>query len=172
MVAQTIKKNATGHNYKYTDLAAVNEYIAELGESYYQYTETLLSPTGEAYDYIHTVRIKADGTEKDIRGCKIINGELHGISNSAQEAGSGLTYARRYSLYMAYGLATEDDDAQSMSKPASSNKLNFDDFKKGLEGLTKDELRKKYVTVATDKNLTDKQKNALKRMIEEAQKNA
>lgn len=172
MVAQTIKKNATGHNYKYTDLAAVNEYIAELGESYYQYTETLLSSTGEAYDYIHTVRIKADGTEKDIRGCKIINGELHGVSNSAQEAGSGLTYARRYSLYMAYGLATEDDDAQSLSKPKASGKLDFDEFRASLKDLTTDELRKKYVEIATNKNYTDNQKAALKKIIEGAQKNA
>lgn len=169
MTAQTIKKNAEGHNYKYTDLSAVNEYIASLGEEYYQYTETVVAGD-QAYDYIHTVRIK-DGNERDIRGCKVINGELHGISNSAQEAGSGLTYARRYSLYMAYGLATEDDDAQCMTKPKQSG-TDFGALKAKYAGMTKDELRREYVVVNTSGDYSDKQKTAILKLITEAQARA
>ena len=43
---------------------------------------------------------------------------LVGIKNPAQEQGSATTYARRYSLLMAFGLASDDDDdAQSLTIP-------------------------------------------------------
>lgn len=38
--------------------------------------------------------------------------------NDAQSAGSAITYARRYSLLAALGIATEDDDGQAASREA------------------------------------------------------
>jgi hypothetical protein len=49
------------------------------------------------------------------RGCRVVQATLQGVKNPAQEQGSALTYARRYSLLMAFGLATEDDDAASLT---------------------------------------------------------
>lgn len=112
MADTVLRKNTKGYNYKYTDLAEVNKYVEELGERYYQYTET----TESGDDYIHTVRQMADGTQLDIRGVKVMSVPLANKANVAQEYGSGLTYARRYSLYMAYGLATEDDDAEAYTR--------------------------------------------------------
>ncbi len=181
MTAQKITKNAKGYGYKYADLSEVNEYIAGLGETYYQYTETVFNPvTGEAYDYIWTVRQKADGSEVKLRGCRIISAELANKSNSAQEQGSGLTYARRYSLYMAYGLATEDDDAQSydkpkQSKPSSNSKpgteqgIDFGELREKYSKMSTDELRKEYVEVNLYKGWSDKQKQAVLGMIRKAQ---
>jgi len=175
MTAQKITKNAKGYGYKYADLSEVNEYIAGLGETYYQYTETVFNPvTGEAYDYIWTVRQKTDGTEVKLRGCRIISAELANKSNSAQEQGSGLTYARRYSLYMAYGLATEDDDAQSYDKPkqarpVTQSGIDFDELREKYSNMTIDELRKEYVAVSTYKGWSDKQKQAVLGMIKKAQ---
>ena len=61
--------------------------------------------------------IDADGNESEpIQGCRVVEAVLSGKSNPAQEHGSALTYARRYSLQMAYGLATEDDDAESLTR--------------------------------------------------------
>lgn len=171
MVAQKITKNAKGYGYKYADLSEVNEYIASLGETYHQYTETVFNPvTGEPYDYIHTVR--DDGTKlNDLRGCRVITAELANKSNSAQEQGSGLTYARRYSLYMAYGLATEDDDAQCLDrpKPETSKGIDFDELRKKYDGMSKDELRKEYVAVKTYKGWSEKQKEIVCGMIMKAQ---
>lgn len=105
----TVKKNTEGHGYKYADLAQVNNYIESIGETYYQYIE----PHENGKEYIYTVRCKDGKPIMDpLRGCSITKAILPGKkSNPAQEQGSALTYARRYSLYMAYGLATEDDDA-------------------------------------------------------------
>ena len=120
-MAEVLKKNAKGHNYNYTDLAEVTKYIESIGEEYYQYVEPLVA--GDAViDYVYTVRIK-DGKEMSpIRGCRVAQATLRGVNNPAQEQGSALTYARRYSLYMAYGLSTSDDDAQCLSTPKSEAK--------------------------------------------------
>lgn len=111
MAKQSVKKNSDGHGYKYADIAAVNAYIEEIGETYRQEIET--APNG--FDYVITIRIKGD-KETRCRGCKVPEAKLpQNKANPAQEYGSGLTYARRYSLYMAYGLATEYDDGESFT---------------------------------------------------------
>lgn len=112
-----IKKNAKGYGYNYTDLAAVNQYIEELGEVYEQYTKT---DEFDHNEYVWTKRIDAETGETiiDLRGAKVVQATLsNGKQNPAQAYGSSLTYARRYSLLMAYGLATTDDDAESLTIP-------------------------------------------------------
>lgn len=115
MGSTTVSKNRQGYGYKYTDLAEIHDYLESIGMKYYQYIE----PVGE-FDYIYTVPVKVmeDGTEKEYpprRGCRIVQATLSGKTNPAQENGSAITYARRYSLLMAFGLATDDDDAQCMT---------------------------------------------------------
>lgn len=114
-----LSKGKSGYGYKYTELSQINEWLEARGESYYQYTETV----GDK-DYIVTVKVKADGTEsKPLRGAPIIDtNTLQGKMNAAQQLGSGITYARRYSLLMAYGLATEDDDAASLTEQPKQKK--------------------------------------------------
>lgn len=114
MASTTIKKNVKGYGYTYTDLAQIHEQLEALGWTYYQYIET---ENGE--DYIYTVLI-IDGKESaPRRGCKVIETIVTGKdgkvkTNPAQAYGSGLTYARRYSLLMACGFSTSDDDAQTL----------------------------------------------------------
>ena len=111
MAETTIRKNATGFGYKYTDIAEIHEYLETQGIRYYQFIEPI-----EGNDYIYTVPI-IDGKEQaPRRGCRVITASLSGKTNPAQEQGSGITYARRYSLLMAFGLATTDDDAACMTE--------------------------------------------------------
>lgn len=114
-MSNTVSKNKTANTgkyaYKYTDIAQIHEFLESIGASYYQYTERI----GDD-DYIVTVRI-INGEEKaPLRGCRIVDAKLNGVVNPAQEQGSALTYARRYSLLMAFGLATDDDDAQMLTQ--------------------------------------------------------
>ena len=111
MATTNIKKNASGYGYQYTDLAEIHNYLEANNMSYYQFTETV-----DGVDYIMTVPI-IDGEEKPARrGCKVAEAKLSGKSNPAQEQGSAITYARRYSLLMAFGLATTDDDAACLTR--------------------------------------------------------
>lgn len=119
MAETNLSKNRDGYGYKYTDLAQIHEYLEKNNMKYYQYVETT-----DGKDYIMTVPI-IDGVEqKPRRGVQIVDAVLNGIKNPAQEQGSATTYARRYSLLMAFGLATEDDDGASLGKPKIDNKTD------------------------------------------------
>lgn len=120
MEKTTLRKNKNGYGYKYTELAEIHKYLEENNMRYYQEIQTCEL---NGCDYIMTYRF-VDGKweDKPKRGCKITDATLQGVKNPAQEQGSALTYARRYSLLMAFGLATEDDDAQSLSEPKKAEK--------------------------------------------------
>ena len=108
-----LNKNSDGYGYKYTDIAEIHKYLEENGIKYYQEIQT---SEINGFDYIMTYRfINSEWEKKPKRGCKVVDATLQGIKNPAQEQGSALTYARRYSLLMAFGLATDDDDAQSLT---------------------------------------------------------
>lgn len=111
MAETNLSKNKEGYGYKYTDLAQIHEYLEQNNMKYYQYVETI-----DGKDYIMTVPIINGEEQKARRGVQIVDAVLNGIKNPAQEQGSATTYARRYSLLMAFGLATEDDDGASLTQ--------------------------------------------------------
>lgn len=124
MAENNISKNRVSggkdskYSYKYTDIAQIHEYLESKSITYYQYIEP-----ENGNDYVMTVPIIEGKELAPRRGCRVTDATLVGISNPAQEQGSAITYARRYSLLMAFGLATEDDDAQSLSKPKNAPKV-------------------------------------------------
>ena len=107
MAQTTLKKENAGYNYKYTDLAQINQWCEAQGIRYSQVITIV-----EGNQYISTTYTK-DGKEYGpFLGAQVIKAAPGGKVNEAQIYGSGLTYARRYSLLMCFGLATDDDDAQ------------------------------------------------------------
>ena len=108
----TIAKKTEGYGYKYTELADINKFCEENNITYYQEVETC-ELNGK--DYIITYIKNGDLVEKH-RGCQIVEAKLSGINNPVQAYGSSLTYCRRYSVLMALGLATEDDDGASLTE--------------------------------------------------------
>ena len=104
----TVSKNKTAavgkYSYKYTDLAQIHEEMERQGLRYFQHIET-----ENGVDYMVTTLMTAEGEIiRQCRGCRVVdaNGQ-----NPTQEHGKAITYARRYSLLMALGWATDDDDA-------------------------------------------------------------
>lgn len=184
-----ITKNQTAsvgkYSYQYVDIAQIHEYLEANNMSYYQYIDRI-----DGDDYIMTVKI-INGEEKPaLRGARVVDATLIGVNNPAQQQGSALTYARRYSLLMAFGLATEDDDAQSLStkkeptkEEADNYKLSFGKFKgrtlKEIEeekpdyidwllGNTKDEYMIKLIGLATGRKILSEEEmqKKVEKMIE------
>ena len=122
-MSNTITKNRTAkiptksgkeYSYTYTDLASINKWLDENGLDYYQEIET---NEQNGKDYIMTYRyINGEWEEKPKRGCQVVDSILTGNSNPVQQYGSSLTYCRRYSLCLAFGLAMEDNDGANISE--------------------------------------------------------
>lgn len=120
-MSNTIKKNQTAdiptkngknYSYQYVDIAQIHEYLESINAKYIQQIKRI-----ENDDYVMTKRCFNDEWENEwLQGSKVVDATLYGNDNPAQKQGSALTYARRYSLLMAFGLATEDDDATSLNK--------------------------------------------------------
>lgn len=142
MAETNLKKSKQGYGYKYTELAQINDYLESINTRYYQYIET----DANGVDYIYTVPIVGDKELPPRRGCRIVNAALQGKTNAAQEQGSAITYARRYSLLMAFGLATEDDDAQALTQPKEAPKVNPEAYSRAKSNLVK---------LMLEKNVTD-----------------
>lgn len=96
---------------KYADLGACLEAVEDalLNNDIALYQETFEDPAGVT---VETVLLHTSG--EMIRG-----GKLHvpAAKQDPQGYGSALTYARRYSLMAACGIAPEDDDGNAASKP-------------------------------------------------------
>ena len=77
----------------------------------------LMQPTHECSDgvIVETIFIHESGEQMS-------SGKLHvpASKHDAQGYGSALTYARRYSLMTACGIAPEDDDGNAASKPKAA----------------------------------------------------
>ena len=149
----TLKKNTQGYGYKYTDLAGIHTYLESIKHTYFQEVDET--------DHIVTHILDETGKKvREVRGAKIIEtGALSGGKvNPAQDYGSSLTYARRYSLLLAFGLATDDDDAESLTgktavnraTPASSGggNIDFTEVREKINNATsRDEVEAIYKTV-------------------------
>ena len=156
-MASTIKKTTNGFNYKYAELSVIHEELERQKITYYQYIE--YDPNADA-DFIYTV-LNYDGDEKTARrGCRVISGG-ESMKSAAQAQGSAITYARRYSLLMALGWATEDDDGATAGEPIkkSSRKIDFRSVREHLAEInTVEELNAYWQSL----KLSDKQAGVLK----------
>lgn len=156
-MVSTVKKLSNGYGYKYAELSTIHEELERQKITYYQYID--YDQNAEA-DYIFTV-LNVDG--KDLaprRGCRVISGG-DSMKSAAQAQGSAITYARRYSLLMALGWATEDDDGASAgeAKKPAGNKLDFKQVRERVNQIdTVDGLNKYW----NELKLSDKQAAVLK----------
>lgn len=96
-------------------------------------------------------------------GETLSSGKLHvpATKHDAQGYGSALTYARRYSLMAACGIAPEDDDGNAASRKPS---VDVDALVQGIHSApTEDELKARYAAAF---KATQGDSKAQKRVIE------
>lgn len=174
MSTTKVKKLSNGYSYKYSDLSTIHDELEKQEITYSQ--EIKYNPEAQA-DYIWTTLV-IDGEKQEPKcGCRVVTGKLQG-GNPAQEQGSALTYARRYSLLMALGWATEDDDAASVGtapqkQPSqhyqghADGRLDFDSLKSWIAKMetveevnaAKEQCFEKYP------KMTEKQRGAVNRIF-------
>ena len=163
-MSNIVNKNKDGYGYKYTDISEIHRFLEQNNMSYYQYIDRI-----DGDDYIMTVKI-IDGKEQPaIRGSRVVQATLSGIKNPAQEQGSALTYARRYSLLMAFGLATDDDDAQSLSRPIINSKEEAEEYTLSFgkyTGKKLKELPQSYIQWLLENSKDDTIKTACDYLVE------
>ena len=96
----------------YATLEAVIEAVEQahqFGLCFMQHIEYERGVNGETLAFVRTVVIHApSGQTNDQTVVPIFLGKAH---NPMQALGSGITYAKRYGLQSAFGLPSEDDDA-------------------------------------------------------------
>ena len=91
----------------------VDEAMMDTGLSYIQEIEDL----EEGYLRVDTIILHESGEYMVIKGSKV-----KPVKNDPQSAGSAITYARRYSLSTAFGIASDpDDDGNGASQQAKNN---------------------------------------------------
>ena len=109
-------KTNPAYRSKYADLGACIEAVEVglLDNGIFMYQRTFEDATGVT---VETVFIHESGEQLEC-------GKLHvpAAKQDPQGYGSALTYARRYSLMAACGIAPEDDDGNAASKPQSAAK--------------------------------------------------
>lgn len=170
---KTIKKNKNGYNYKYADLAAIHEMLAGAKISYWQET---ITENGKDYICTHVVDDETGEELRKGRGSEIVPvQEINGKVNPPQAMGGSISYSRRYSLLLILGLATEDDDAESLTrhtaKPAaaaaapSGGRVSFDDIREKIKDMQGAELES-YKAKILAQLMTYKQKDAIKNIFE------
>ena len=116
---ESAKKNKANPAFKskYADLAAVIEALEPLKEHGLWYRQHVHESAEGVM--IETLYLHESG-EQLSAGCLF----MPAAKRDAQGFGSALTYARRYSLQTAFGLATEDDDGNAASKRNVANDAN------------------------------------------------
>lgn len=155
----TVKKTSQGYGYKFADLADIHKELEAQKITYWQ--EVRYDADAEA-DYVWTtLNVKGEDLPAR-RGSRVIVPSMQS-ANAAQAQGSALTYARRYSLLMALGWATEDDDAASVeqAQPArgGGRRLDFDELRKELANAkTGVDLDKLWTDKYGKMRLSEKQK--------------
>lgn len=156
MSAEKIIKNAsTGYGYHYASLADFARQDVDI-----PVMRTVVNEFGEFVEY-------KDSDGEWQRGARVVQMDMKGM-NAAQAYGSALTYARRYTVALANGIATDDDDEIEKAKPvrkaykksSGSSKIEFSEVWKKVDSINSVEELEEYWKSL---NLSENQAKALKK---------
>jgi hypothetical protein len=113
-------RDSKGNYGTYTSLAGALAAVKNACKEGLSHSQTL-HPLGEDVVVLRTTLFHASG-EYILSDLPIPLKAEGGRGNYWQSLGSALTYARRYTLLAIYGLAGDDDDAETSDQPAPAAK--------------------------------------------------
>ncbi len=135
---------STGYNYSYTSLADLVIAGYDLPP---MRVAVLTNNAGEPVivdgapvEYIEMQMITDNGTGREwVRGARVVlpKGAKNNSMNDAQLYGSAITYARRYTAMMMFGIACDDDDKLETKTKAEAQEQELAGMKEDLEELYK-----------------------------------
>lgn len=176
--APALKTNTNPHfKSKY---AALDACIEAVIDALHSNGIAMLQPTRDAEGGVKVETLFLHESGEQLSGGTLF---VPADKQNPQGYGSALTYARRYSLMAACGIAPEDDDGNAGSQPKqpqqpTSNPFNMDDAKQKL-GVCKtlDDLKKSFGSLwnACPKELQaelNAYKDEIKSLIESIDKKA
>lgn len=162
MPTNKIVKNASkGYGYTYSNLADLAKAGIEIPAMKTQKVD------GEEYVF-------AKVGDEWLQGAKVVEMEMKGM-NPAQAYGSALTYARRYTVQLVYGIACDDDDAvekdgEARKRETNANRIDFQtvrDEAKIIDDL--ESLQALYKSLNVEK-LSEKQQAVINKIIGDRKK--
>ena len=101
------------------EVIAVVETATEFGLTFTQLTDFAVIEGG-VVEFVKTVILHESGDR--LGGRTLIKAK---DKSNPQQMGSGITYAKRYGLQAAFGIPSEDDDANSASTPKAEDVVEF-----------------------------------------------
>ena len=137
-----IGNKSTGYNYSYTSLADIVIAGYELPP---MRIATLTNEAGDPVivdgapvEYIEVMKVIV-GSPEWIKGARVVlpKGAKNNSMNDAQLYGSAITYARRYTAMMLFGIACDDDDKLEIKTKADAEAQELAGMKEELEELYK-----------------------------------
>ncbi len=139
-----IGNKSTGYNYSYTSLSDIVIAGYDLPP---MRVAVLTNNAGEPVivdgapvEYIEMQMITDNGTGREwVRGARVVlpKGAKNNSMNDAQLYGSAITYARRYTAMMMFGIACDDDDKLETKTQADAQAQELAGMKEELAELYK-----------------------------------
>lgn len=139
-----IGNKSTGYNYSYTSLSDIVIAGYDLPP---MRVAVLTNDAGEPVivdgapvEYIEMQMITGNGTTHEwVRGARVVlpKGAKNNSMNDAQLYGSAITYARRYTAMMMFGIACDDDDKLETKTQADAQAQELAGMKEELAELYK-----------------------------------
>lgn len=152
---QTLKKDASGYNYKYLTLESIISYIKPILANHGLVYIQMVGNTIDGCISLTTRLIHAETGEFIENEASIPLTDMKGV-NKSQAAGAAITYLRRYSLTALFGIAENDTDGLSKEEVKKTKNQKIEKFethitKEQEKGLN--DMRKYYVENTNEKGL-------------------
>jgi hypothetical protein len=163
--AKISTKNGGSYSYKYADLADIADVIrkpmADCGLAWLQ--NPVLDENNEVIG-IYTILVHESGEKIEFDPIPVKEDDRNQTNTASQKQGSAITYARRYSLSLALGLAAdEDNDAAAIQPEPDAPKQTTQRRSRKNQSSENDpqKNRKTFFAICSERKISEKRQKAI-----------